>query len=497
MKLIKITLASIALLICHSISAADNRPNIVLILADDVSPDMFTTYGQKGAANTPNIDLLAERGVKFKTAYATAKCASSRVEIMTGRYATTTGVYTNEIWTGDSRENVYNDNISFGRILKDAGYATAITGKWHAGMQMPYDKALAFDEYALWEGPKEIAKLTGSPKFTGLMEDKKTTSRYWHPSYVKNGKLMDTGPQDYGLDIEANFIMEFIEKNAKSGKPFLAYWPTVAPHGTRTGMPTNPLRGNPGDLGNKKARKSKHAQQENQARFKSLIEYLDLKVGQVVTKINDLGIADNTVIIFLSDNGTAVTAKTRGVERGSHVVHIAAGAGIKKRGPTDELSDFSDITPTLIDYANAWQYVPKGYRFDGKSLVSFYTGATESHREWIYGYAAASQLLRTKNYMLEVVNHIMHMPRGRFYFTGENRFGYGYELVDGKPKYAKMRKKFDELLKKLPPLTKDNPHWKTKSGKKVLKNLGKAKNIKKHLYNHKDYKRYDETYLGG
>jgi len=494
---IKRILTSLALLISFLSSAADTRPNIVLILADDVSPDMFSTFGQSGSANTPNIDLLAERGIKFKTAYATAKCGSSRVELMTGRYATTTGVYTNEIWIGDANKHVYSNNIAFSRILKDAGYATAITGKWHAGQQMPYEDVLAFDEYALWESTKEIAALKGQPKFTGLMEDKKTTSRYWHPGYVKNGQLMDTGPLDFSLDIEAEFIMKFMEKSTKAGQPFLAYWPTVAPHGTRTGMPTNPLRGKPGLLGKNRALKNKLAQAENDARFVSLIEYLDLKVGEVVAKINKLGIADNTVIIFLSDNGTAVTAKTRGVERGSHVVHIAAGAGIKKRGATEELTDLSDITPTLIDFANAWEYVPEKHTFNGKSLVPFYTGNTDVHREWIYGYAATSQLLRTKHYMLEVVNPMMNMPKGRFYHTGSNRFGHGYELAGGKPKHVLMRQKFEKILNNFPALTKDNAHWKTKSGKKVLKELAKPKNIKKHLYNHQDYKRYDETYLGG
>jgi len=475
-----------------SAQATDTRPNIVLILADDVSPDMFSAYGQPGAANTPNIDKLAQRGVMFKTAYATAKCASSRVEILTGRYAQTTGVYTNDIWLGKSKQRVYSDNIPLSRILKDAGYATAITGKWHAGLQMPYEDALAFDEYALWEGPKEIAALKGAPKFTGLMEDKKTTSRYWHPGYVKNGQLMATKPLDYSLDIEAEFIMEFMEKNAKKGQPFLAYWPTVAPHGTRTGMPTNPLRGKPGLLG--QARKKNRIPGENAARFKSLIQYLDLKVGQVVDKIDELGIADNTVIIFLSDNGTAVTAKTRGVERGSHVVHIAAGAGIKKRGITDELSDISDIAPTLIDYAQAWDHVPQGHTFDGKNLAPFYRGESETHRPWIYGYAGTSQLLRTKDYMLEVVNPMMNMPRGRFYYTDAHRFGYGYKLADGLSQHAKARQQFAAILETLPPLTKDHPHWQTKSGKRVLKYLAKPKTIKKHLYNHRDYKRYDETY---
>lgn len=500
MYFLKKTLTGISALVLSlsaiAAHASDERPNILLILADDVSPDMFSAYGHEGAANTPNIDKLAARGIQFKTTYATAKCGSSRVEIMTGRYAQTTGVYTNEIWLGNARKKVYSDNVPFSRILKDAGYATGITGKWHAGMQMPYEDVLAFDEHALWEGPNEIAKLKGSPKFTGLMEDKKTTSRYWHPGYVKNGKLLDTKPLDFSLDIEADFIMEFMEKNVKAGKPFLAYWPTVAPHGTRTGMPTNPLRGKPSLLGQGRIKKKDKIPGENQARFVSLIEYLDLKVGEVVNKIDELGIADNTVIIFLSDNGTAVTAKTRGVERGSHVVQIVAGAGIKKRGLTDELSDFSDIAPTLIDYANAWDFVPKGHTFNGKSLVPFYQGETDEHRQWIYGYAATSQLLRTQSYMLEVVNPIMSMPRGRFYYTGENRFGFGYELVDGKPEHAKARAKFDDILKNLPPLTREHDHWQTKSGKRVLKSLAKPKIIEKHLYNHQDYKRYDESYLG-
>ncbi|WOH39510.1 sulfatase-like hydrolase/transferase [Thalassotalea fonticola] len=470
--------------------AAETRPNIVLILADDVSPDMFSAFGQEGSASTPNIDKLAAQGVMFKTAYATAKCASSRVEIMTGRYADTTGVYVNEIWMGDSRHNVYSDNIPFSRVLKDAGYATAITGKWHAGVQMPHDDVLAFDEYALWESTKEISKLTGSPTFTGLMEDHKTTSRYWHPGFVKNGKLMDTKPTDYGVDIEAEFIMEFMEKSVKAKKPFLAYWPTVAPHGTRTGMPTNPLRGTPGILG----KKSSDATGEDTARFKSLIEYLDLKVGEVVAKVESLGISDNTVIIFTSDNGTAVTAKTRGVERGSHVVHIAAGAGVKKRGATDELTDLSDITPTLIDLAQAWDFVPEGHKFDGTSLQSFYAGETDVHRDWVYGYAATSQIFRTKNYMLEVVNPVMNMPNGRFYYTADNRFGHGYVLADGNPEHAKARAEFDGFMQQLPAITKEHPHWKTKAGKKVLKNLAKPAVIEKHLYNHKDYKRYDETY---
>lgn len=460
------------------------QPNIVLIMLDDVSPEMYGCYGLPEAVNTPNVDKLAAEGVMFKTCYASAMCGPSRVEIMTGQYGSSTGVTQNGMWLGNSKNNVYKDHQAFGKLLKEAGYATAIAGKWHAGNSMPYQDEVGFEEYCLWEGLNEIAKLPGSPKFNGQLEDEKTTSRYWHPGIIQNHKLLDTKPTDFGPDIFAGFIMDFMERKSKEGKPFLAYWPSVAPHGTRTGMPTNPLRGEIGDLGQKKLGK------ENNLRFQSLNEYIDVLVGKVVQKINDLGIANNTIIIFTSDNGTAVTAKTRGVERGSHVINIIAGAGVKQRGAIDELTDFADIAPTLVDYAGA--KLPKGKKFDGISLKPFLTGETNSTKDWIYGFISTSQIVRTKNYMLEVVNPMLGIPKGRFYFTGNHRYGKGYQFVNNNPEHFKEREKFTAFLKNFPAITKENPFWETKQGKRFYKEYTNPKSVSKHLYNHKDYKYYDE-----
>tara|TARA_B100000767_G_C19731489_1_gene521893 strand:+ start:59 stop:1549 length:1491 start_codon:yes stop_codon:yes gene_type:complete len=461
------------------------QPNIVLVLLDDVSPEQFSCYGVQGWGKTPNIDKLATDGVMFKTSYASAMCAPSRVEIMTGAYGNTTGVLQNGMWLGDSRENVYSKHQAFGKLLKDAGYATAIAGKWHAGMQMPYEKAIGFDEYCLWEGLKEIKKLPGSPKFTGQLEDVKTTSRYWHPGIIKNHKLLDTKPSDYGPDIFSDFIMDFMERKSKEGKPFLAYWPSVAPHGTRTGSPSTPHRGKVGDLGSKEIKA-----EEDRLRFIALNEYIDYLMGKIMKKIDDLGIAENTIVILTSDNGTAVTAKTRGVERGTHVVNIISGAGVKKRGATDELTDLTDIAPTLVELAGA--KLPKGKKFDGKSLVPFLKGDTDSHRDWIYGYISTSQLVRTKDYMLEAVNPLLGIPEGRFYYTGKNRNQRGYEFVNGNPIHSEKRKDFTKILEAFPPITKDHKYWKTKKGKKFLKQYTNPKSIEKHLFNHKDYNFYDQ-----
>jgi arylsulfatase A len=461
-----------------------DQPNIVLILLDDVSPEMYGCYGFPEAVNTPNVDKLASEGVMFKTCYASAMCAPSRVQIMTGQYGSSTGVTQNGMWLGNSIDNVYKDHQAFGKLLKDAGYATAIAGKWHAGNSMPYEEEVGFEEYCLWESLNNITKLPGSPKFIGLLEDEVTTSRYWHPGIVENHKLLDTKPTDFGPDIFSEFIMDFMERKTKEGKPFLAYWPSVAPHGTRMGMPTNPLRGEIGDLGKNSDNK------ENALRFNSLNEYIDVLVGKVVKKIHDLGIADNTIIILTSDNGTAGIAKTRGVERGSHVINIIAGAGVKKRGPTDELIDFSDIAPTLVDYAGA--KLPKGKKFDGISLKPFLTGKTDATKDWIYGFISTTQLVRTKNYMLEAVNPLLGVPEGRFYYTGNHRFGKGYQLVSNDPNHQKERKKFADFLTNFPPITKDNPFWETKQGKEFYKLYTNPKEVQKHLYNHKDYKYYDE-----
>lgn len=460
------------------------QPNIILILLDDVSPDIYSCYGLPGSANTPNVDGLAAKGVMFETCYAASMCAPSRVEIMTGKYGSSTGVLHNDMWMGNSYVNVYNDHQSFGRLLKNAGYATAIAGKWHAGESQPYEDSVGFDEYCLWEMEGAIHKLPNSPKFTGLMEDEQTTSRYWHPAIVQNNKLIKTEQTDFGPDIFASFIMDFMERKAKEEKPFLAYWPSVAPHGTRTGYPTNPHRGKHGDLGNRKN------VQENHARFLSLNEYMDFLVGKIVDKIMDLGIKDNTIIIFTSDNGTAGTAKTRGVERGCHVINIISGAGIKPRGATGELTDFTDIAPTLLSFAGG--KLPQGKTFDGISLKPFLTGNSEHTKDWIYGFIATSQIVRTKDYLLEAVNPFLEYPMGRLYYTGNNRFGRGYEFVNGKVSFEPTRKKFDDFLKDFLPVTKENPFWKTTKGIKFRHEYTSPEYIKRHLHNHKDYKFYDE-----
>ncbi|MFC2080380.1 sulfatase-like hydrolase/transferase [Bacteroidota bacterium] len=466
-----------------------DNPNIILILLDDVSPDMFSCYapytpkGFEHAATTPNIDKLASEGVMFKTCYAAAMCAPSRVELVTGRYANTTGVYQNGMWTGERSSLFLEDYPSIGKLMKEAGYATAIAGKWHEGSLRPYEEEGGFEEYCIWSGKSYMEKCENYVGWEGGMEDENTTSRYWNPGLVRNGKVLYTKPDDFGPEMCNAFLIDFMERSVEKGKPFFTYWPCVAPHGTRKGVATNPFRGEVGEMG-------KSDGEENAARFKSLNEYIDFLVGRMVDKVAELGIADNTVLILLSDNGTAVTAKTRGVERGCHVVNVISGAGVKKRGATDELTDFTDIAPTLAELAGA--ELPDGYSFDGKSLLPFISGEIDTHREWIYGYISTSQLIRTKDYLIEVLNPMLGLPEGRFSFTGPNRFSEGYIRAENMPEHKDAKDKLLKIASQFPPITKEHPFWDTRKGQLFYKNYTTETEMTKHLHNHRDWVYYNE-----
>ena len=471
------------------VSAADS-PNIILVLLDDVSPDMFSCYapytpkGASHAGNTPNIDKLAAEGVMFKTCYAAAMCAPSRVELVTGRYANATGVYQNGMWINDRSPFFLEDFPTIGRFLKDAGYATAVAGKWHEGAIRPYEEQGGFDEYCIWSSKSLMESCDNYSGWEGGMENESTTSRYWNPGLIRNGKVLYTRPEDFGPEICNSFLMDFMERSVEADRPFFAYWPCVAPHGTRLGISTNPFRGPVGEMGKSDA-------VESAARFKSLNEYIDFLIGRMSAKLSELGIEENTLFIITSDNGTAVTAKTRGVERGCHVVNVMSGYQVKKRGATDELTDFTDIAATLAELSGA--KLPEAYAFDGKSLAPFLSGKSNTHRDWIYGYISTSQVIRTKEYMVEVLNPMLGLAEGRFSYTGSHRFREGYLRAENLDEHREAKKNLLEIASEFPAVTTEHPFWQTRKGKAFYKDYTSESTMDKHLHNHHDWIYYDES----
>jgi len=463
----------------------DDRPNFVVIMCDDVSHDMFGPYGNK-KVSTPNIDALAEKGVTFASAWNSALCCPARAEIMTGCYATTTGFWSNgfAIPQEDGSNDLFKYHTAFSKILNDNGYATAVAGKWHiGGAEMEYDPILGFDEYCMWEGEKELEELLGIEHWDGGREGNNRVARYWHPCVIQNGKLIETGPKDFGPDIYTGFICDFIKRKAAEERPFLAYYPMTLPHGPYVEMPTRTEQGS--NVPNEDSKIS------NEQRFQEMIDYIDILVGRILKQVEESGVAENTVVIFTSDNGTAVTAKSRGVERGCQIPFIVSGKGVIARGLTSEICDAADILPTLIDFAGA--EFPKGFSCDGISLKPFVTGETDSHKDIIHSCIGTTQLLRTKTHMLEVVNPILGAPYGRFYYTADYHSGKGYTRAEGIEEHEEVMKEFKNILeKKYVGLKADHPYFKEKGGK-WLKSYMNPKAVQKHLHNHKDYSFYDET----
>ncbi len=447
-------------------SSKPGRPNIVFILADDVSPEMFSCYNPDSPAKTPHIDSLANEGTAFRTCFSAASCGPSRALLMTGVYGNRSGVFANDIWAFQSKAKLFTDQTSWARQLRDAGYATAIAGKWHCGREVPWSDAVGFEQYSLWEIDERIEKIIGASDSGGASGN----CRYWNSPTIENGRRLPTDENTYGPDVRCDFLLRFMKEQSDAGRPFLAYWPTVLPHGPvmrtpRTPQPPKTLLGSLWPFGNDEENTGKGSSDEG---FVGMVEYLDELVGRVITRSKELGIYETTYFIFASDNGTANIAKNRGIEEGVRVPYIIAGPGIVKRGFTEELTDFSDIAPTLLEIAGVAPAA--GVKRDGKSQLPFLVGESATHRDWIYGYAGPVQVFRTKDYLLEARSPLYGAPDGRMFFTGGSKNKSDYvKIAANDLGHEAARKDFDRLIADLGPhLDATHPFWSSRPGHEWL-----------------------------
>ncbi|HBO51224.1 MAG TPA: arylsulfatase [Planctomycetes bacterium] len=334
---------------------AASRPNIVLIMADDMGYECVSSNG--GATySTPRIDSLAKSGIRFLNGHSQPICTPSRVQIMTGLYNNR-----NYIRFGF----LDPEARTFGHVLKAAGYKTCIAGKWQLEGGLDGPRHFGFDEYCLWQ-------LTRRP------------SRYANPGLEVNGKLVDYKDGEYGPDIVSDYLCGFIERN--KDVPFFAYYPMILPHWPFEPTPDSPDYDKtfPGAKG---IGKMKY--------FKDMVSYTDKLVGKLVDKLESLGLREKTLVIFTGDNGTYVkiVSNLNGVnypggkgttrDNGTHVPLVASWPGTAPAGKvSNALVDFSDILPTLADTAGA--ELPSGELYEGVSLVPLLRGKPFSGRKSIY-----------------------------------------------------------------------------------------------------------------
>ena len=415
--------------------AGERPPNIVVFMADDMGAKELSCYGHT-THKTPNLNTLAETGVRFETCYSTPICHPTRFEIMTGQYGCHNGIFNFANRRGGPEpdspvEDIGANHVTFAEVLKQRDYATGLAGKWQLSGELPtriYE--CGFDEYCIWAYRNYLPE---GVEHTGGWEKPDKPSRYWHPCIMKNGQYVPTKSDDYGPDIYTNFAIDFIRRH--KDQPFFFYYPMTLTHGPY--LPT------PDNVG-PEADRYKH-RPEN---FKDCVEYTDKLVGRVVAALDELGLRDKTVVFFTGDNGTGGEGKGEPTELGARVPMIVNGPGIvRTRGATDELTDLSDILPTVAELAGAG--LPEGKVIDGRSYAGFLRGETDATREWIFSYIADRRILRTKRWLLED-NSPLHY--GRLYDCGENRNGAGYtDVTDSEEdEVVAVKKRFDERLKDLP-----------------------------------------------
>lgn len=359
---IKYTLRCLVAVSCllATTAHAERKPNVIVIMADDIGHTCYGSYGSQ-QYKTPRLDALAKGGVRFTQAYAQPLCTPSRIKLMTGKSNTR-----NYLAFGI----IAKDEYTFGHLFQRAGYATAVAGKWqlhgsdaeavktnHGYGALP--ERAGFDEHCLWQV-------------------KVKEPRFWKPTLRINGEVKRFGENTYGPDVCVDFINGFIERH--KDMPFFVYYPMILTHGPMTPTPDSADR------------KSRNAQRN----FEDMVAYMDKCIGRIVDKLDELGLRDDTLILVTGDNGSPGGIKTRHNGRsirggkskmtddGTRVAFIASMPGAAKAGVCDDLVDFSDVLPTVAEWAGL--ALPADQKFDGVSFAPQLRGETGTPRDWLFCY---------------------------------------------------------------------------------------------------------------
>ena len=428
------------LLLPHAGAQASRRekPNIIFIMADDVSAKEYSIHGGKGI-QTPVLDRMAREGVAFATAWAVPQCMPTRALLHTGNYACNTGWYGNAVQGADFSER---DSI-MGKMMQRCGYTTAWFEKFHFLGRQPDPRPFGFDEYAVampWQGHN------GPPQ--DRRESMYQIQWFWHPGIVRNGTGIPAKPADFGPDLHADMIIDFMKRHRD--EPFFVYWPTFLPH-----MDFNDKRWSYTDVPELDAAGSKTGR-KIPGSLKSTLEYLDHLVGRVLDGLGKLGLAEETIVIFAGDNGTAPYGKNRFEdERGPHVPFLVWGPGrVKSRGMSDVLVDFSDVMPTLVELAGG--NIPARARVDGHSFAPYLLGQPFEERETIFCQFYDGRWVRDKRYLLDARGVVWDCGKER----NESSKAYKKLTQESDPqRLSEVMNRFRGVLESYPAPDTSRPEW--------------------------------------
>lgn len=420
------------LVFCSATIAAD-RPNVVLIMADDMGYECLSANGSLDY-ETPNLDRMAGRGLRFEHCYSQPICTPSRVKLMTGQ--------------SNKRNYVKFGRLdrkltTFAQLLKKADYATCIAGKWQLGKEADAPQHFGFDQALLWQHTR------------GRIDKEKHDTRYPNPRLEKNSEKTNYSNGEFSSDLFLNFIKQFIVEHKE--QPFLVYYPMALVHCPFCPTPDSE-DWDPSSFGSK-------TYKGDPKYFGDMVAYADKTVGSLIDFLAEHHLDDNTLVMFVGDNGTdtpivtntsygkVVGAKGSTIDGGNHVPCVmqwpakteAPGRVIK------DLVDFSDFLPSVCEAAGV--DLPTDIQFDGQSFLPLFQGKQTERRTSIFQWYSrngepekAREFARTQRYKLYATGQLYDVPHDR---TEENPL---MELTEEQSAIrAKLQAHLDRYEKIIPP----------------------------------------------
>jgi len=363
-------LVGIAFLSCFAADAeaqGKRRPNIVLIMTDDQGYGDLGSHGNP-KIKTPHLDKLAKKSVRMKSFHVSPVCAPTRSSLLTGRYNYRTGVVDTYI----GRAMMHADEVTLAEMLAALGYETGIFGKWHLGDCFPLRPGD--------QGFKEVLVHRGGG--IGQPSDPPGGTSYFDPLLEHNGKLVRK--KGYCSDVFTDAAMDFMTKN--KDKPFFVYLPYNAPHGPfevpeSYEAPYKKMNLAPDQFPKVGFPLPKKAKTGDIAKVYGMVTNIDDNVGKVLARLAELKLEEDTIVIFLTDNGASFPRFNAGMrgfkgsvfEGGTRVPFFVSWKGtLPEDRDVDRIGAHIDVAPTLLDLIGG--KAPEGVKVDGVSLAPLWKG---------------------------------------------------------------------------------------------------------------------------
>ena len=359
------------------------KPNIVFILADDLGYADVSSYGQRDYA-TPNIDRLAIEGLMFMQGYANSSvCSATRTALATGRYQYRLEVGLEEPINASTPKNIGlpPSHPTLPSLLKKAGYGTTLVGKWHLGFLPDFSPLKSgYDHFfGIFGGAADYFNHGADHARTGA------------ESYQLHEQEVPVERHGYMTNLLGDRAVQTVEGYAKSKEPFLMSLHFTAPHW--------PWEGPDDEAESKRIRNIFHRDGGTQKTYGTMVQSLDVNIGRVLQALDAAGIANNTIVVFTSDNGGERFSKTwpftgmkqELLEGGLRIPSIVRWPGrIAARSVSEQVMITMDWVPTLL--AAAGTSPDAAYPSDGEDLGPIMTGRAASHpRKLYWRYKAGSQ----------------------------------------------------------------------------------------------------------